>query len=459
MAKKISTVYTCTNCGYQTGKWMGKCPDCSEWNSFEEETFNSKAEMKAMNTVSMKEIAAPKKISEVETETYSRNRTGIGEFDRVLGGGLVPGSLILIGGEPGIGKSTLLTELLAKLSNINPKDGILYVSGEESVSQVADRSKRLGLAEANYYIYNETNWQRILHQIKKIKPTFMVIDSIQTTTSSEIQSAPGSVSQIREVTYELMNHVKANGITCFVVGHITKEGSIAGPKILEHMVDTVVYFEGDQFGHYRMLRAIKNRFGNTNEVGIFEMKENGLKEVLNPAQYFLDENLDKTSGRSLSCINEGSRPLFVEVQALVVENNFGNGRRTTQGVDNNRLSMLVAVIDKYMNLPMSANDIYVNVVGGMKLKTRDTDLSIIVSLLSSFKNASIDNQTIFLGEVGLTGEVRSVTHFEKRLKEMEQLNYKTLVTSDKLAREYKSKTKIKIKGIKKVTQLYDLFKD
>ncbi|OUR92922.1 DNA repair protein RadA [Halobacteriovorax marinus] len=457
MANKNSVTYTCQICGFQSPKWVGKCSDCQEWNSFEEQTFSSRAEMKAHKRDESREIEGPKRISEIDAETYTRCTSGIGEFDRVLGGGLVQGSLILIGGEPGIGKSTLLTELLSRLTILNPKNSILYVSGEESNSQVANRSKRLGLKDSNFYIYNETNWQRILKQIKKLKPKFMVLDSIQTTTSSEIQSAPGTVSQIREVTYELMNHVKSHGITCFVVGHITKEGSIAGPKILEHMVDTVIYFEGDQFGHYRMLRAIKNRFGNTNEVGIFEMKENGLKEVLNPSQYFLDENLRDVFGRSLSCINEGSRPLFVEIQALVIENKFGNGRRTTQGIESNRLSMLVAVIEKYLDLPLGYNDIFLNVVGGIKLVTRDTDLSIIASLISSFQGKYIDSQTIFLGEVGLTGEVRSVTHFEKRLAEMEQLNYKRLVTSYKLANEFKGKTKIQMRGIKTIKEIEKMF--
>jgi DNA repair protein RadA/Sms len=342
---------------------------------------------------------------------------------------------------------------MALLSQANATENVLYVSGEESVSQVADRAKRLEVNANSFYIYNETNWQKVLEQIHKLKPKFLVIDSIQTTTSSEIDSAPGTASQIREVTYELMNNVKSSGITCFVIGHITKEGSIAGPKILEHMVDTVIYFEGDQFGQYRILRAIKNRFGNTNEVGIFEMKENGLQEVKNPSQFFLDEELEGAFGRSLTCILEGSRSLFVEIQALVVENKFGNGRRTTQGVDNNRLAMMVAVIEKYFGIPLGFNDIYLNVVGGMKLSSRESDLSIIASLISSYRLKPIDPNTVFVGEVGLTGEVRSVPMMEARIKEMAQLNYKRVITSEKTSRELKGKFKIDLVGIRSAKEI------
>lgn len=451
MAKKKSTVFTCNNCGHQTAKWLGRCPDCGEWNSFEEELF-TKQTINITNSSVVGRSEPPKLISEVEKSVYERVKTGIGEFDRVVGGGIVKGSLLLIGGEPGIGKSTLLTELMAKLSDLK-SGNVLYVSGEESVNQIADRCKRIGVDESNFYIYNETSWQKIQEQIHKIKPRFMVLDSIQTTTSSEIQSAPGTVSQIREVTYELMNHVKSNGITCFVIGHITKDGAIAGPKILEHMVDTVIYFEGDQFGQYRMLRAIKNRFGNTNEVGIFEMGEGGLIEVKNPSQYFLDEHLEGSFGRSLSCVIEGSRTLFIEVQSLVVENKYGNGRRTTQGIDTNRLAMLVAVIEKYMGIPLGFNDIYLNVVGNMKLTTRESDLSVIASLLSSYRAKPVDGGTVFVGEVGLTGEVRSVPRMEMRLKELAQLNYKKVVTSAKVASEFKGKYSLDIIGIKRVQEL------
>jgi DNA repair protein RadA/Sms len=452
MAKKKST-YICQNCNYESPKWLGKCPDCNEWNTLEELNLTSTSAT-TKSYQGTKNLKSPKTIDEIAEQILERTKTGIHEFDRVVGGGLVPGSLSLIGGQPGIGKSTLLLDVMAKISQNSSQNKILYISGEESESQIASRAKRLGVNSTNLLILNETSWQNILSIINKEKPSFLVIDSIQTTVSHDIQSAPGTISQIREVTYELMNHVKSKGITCFIVGHITKEGNIAGPKILEHMVDTVIYFEGDQFGNYRILRAIKNRFGNTNEVGIFEMQEEGLKEVSNPGQYFLDNQLEDSFGRSLTCILEGTRPLFIEIQALVVENKFGNGRRITQGVDQNRLSMMVAIIEKYFEIPLSYNDIYLNVVGGFKLTTRESDLSIIASLVSSYKGKSIATDIVFLGEVGLTGEIRSVPMIEARLKEIQQLNYKMVYTSEKIATKYKQKfEKLKIIGLKRANEL------
>lgn len=367
-----------------------------------------------------------------------------------MGGGIVPSSLILIGGEPGIGKSTLLTMIMGKLSE---NESVLYISGEESSSQIASRMKRLKIANENLLILNETNWHLIKDQIKKIKPKFIVLDSIQTTISPEIQSPAGSVSQIKEVTYELMTHMKSQNITTFIVGHINKEGSIAGPKILEHMVDTVIYFEGDQYGQYRILRAIKNRFGNANEIGIFEMNESGLEEVENPSKYFIDDQQNEHHGRSLSCILEGSRTLFIEVQALVVENKFASGRRTTQGIDANRLAMLVAVIDKYLDIPISLNDIYLNIVGGVKINSRETDLAVIVSLISSYKSKPAPTDVIFMGEVGLTGEVRGPHMMESRLKEIVQLNYRKILTSKKIAEKYKDRYDVELIGIKDVKEL------
>ncbi len=451
---KIKTVFTCQECGYQSPKWLGKCPDCQQWNSFsEEETIKpSKAAPKSISGRESK----PKTINEVELETVHRFQTKIGEFDRVMGGGVTIGSLTLIGGEPGIGKSTLLMEVCGKLLNEYGKEKILYVSGEESESQVAQRSKRLGVNNDGFYIYNETSWQKIIEQVKDLKPKFLVLDSIQTTHSNQVESAAGTLSQIREVTYELMNYAKAYGLTCFIIGHVTKEGQIAGPKILEHMVDTVIYFEGDQLGQYRMLRVMKNRFGNTNEVGIFEMQEKGLVEIKNPSQYFLEQSLPGSYGRSLTCILEGSRSLFVEIQALVVENKFAVGRRTTQGLDSNRVALLVAVIDKYLGIPLSYNDIYVNVVGGMKLSTRENDLSVIASLLSSYYQTPVANDTLFLGEVGLTGEVRSVPMMEMRLKEIAQMNYKRVITSKRAADDLRGKYKLDLVGINKASELKDL---
>ncbi len=454
MAKKTQALFVCQSCSYQTTKWMGRCPECGEWNSFEETLDSGGGAIgKAAKTVNGKAVASsPQKIKDIGSLQLDRIVTGINEFDRVVGGGLTRGSLTLIGGEPGVGKSTLLTSVLGKISQL-VDNNILYVSGEESASQVADRAKRMGINQDNVYILHETLWQNILAHIKTVRPECVVIDSIQTTVSGDLQSPPGTVSQIREVTYELMNYVKANDITCFIIGHITKDGAIAGPKILEHMVDTVIYFEGDQFGHYRLLRSIKNRFGNTNEVGIFEMSDRGLLEVSNPSQYFLDDKLSGSFGRSLTCILEGSRCLFVEIQALVVENKFGNGRRTTQGIDHNRLSMLVAVIEKYFGIPLGLNDIYLNVVGGIRLDSRESDLSIIASLLSSFRGHAISDETVFIGEIGLTGEVRSVPRVEQRLKEIAQLNYKRIITSHKVAKQFENKFPIEIIGIKRASEI------
>lgn len=451
---KVKTVFTCQECGYQTPKWLGKCPECHQWNSFSEEE-SIKPSKAAPKSIAGRE-SKPKTINEIEHETYHRYETKLSEFDRVMGGGVTIGSLTLIGGEPGIGKSTLLMEVCGRLVDQYVGEKILYVSGEESESQVAQRSKRLGVNNSNFYIYNETCWQKVLEHIRDLRPKFLVLDSIQTTHSNQIDSAAGTLSQIREVTYELMNFAKANDLTCFIIGHVTKEGQIAGPKILEHMVDTVIYFEGDQLGQYRMLRVMKNRFGNTNEVGIFEMQEKGLIEIKNPSQYFLEQSLPGSFGRSLTCILEGSRSLFVEIQALVVENKFAVGRRTTQGLDSNRVALLVAVIDKYLGIPLSYNDIYVNVVGGIKLSTRENDLSVIASLLSSYYASPIEGDTIFLGEVGLTGEVRSVPMMEMRLKEIAQMNYKRVITSKRAAEDLKGKYKINLIGINKASELKEL---
>ena len=453
---KIKTVFTCQECGYQSAKWLGKCPDCNQWNSFsEEESIKPTTSKAAPKSIAGKE-SKPKTISQIEVEKVERYVTNIGEFDRVMGGGVTIGSLTLIGGEPGIGKSTILMEVCGKLLTNYKNERILYVSGEESESQVAQRSKRLGVNNENFYIYNETCWQNVIAQVKELKPKFLILDSIQTTYSNQIDSAAGTLTQIREVTYELMNYAKTYDLTCFIIGHVTKEGQIAGPKILEHMVDTVIYFEGDQLGQYRMLRVMKNRFGNTNEVGIFEMQEKGLVEIKNPSQYFLEQSLKGSFGRSLTCILEGTRSLFVEIQALVVENKFSQGRRTTQGLDSNRVALLVAVIDKYFGIPLSYNDIYVNVVGGIKITSREVDLSVIASLLSSYHNQPLDSDTIYLGEVGLTGEVRSVPMMEIRLKEIAQMNYKRVITSKRAAQDYKGKYKLELIGVEKADELKKL---
>lgn len=452
---KFRPRFVCQECGYETAKWLGKCPDCGSWNSFLEEAAAGRTASHGAGP-GTKEVLIPRKIDEIESESSKRFGTRISEFDRVLGGGVTRGSLTLLGGEPGIGKSTLLMEVAGRLSRNYQDKTMLYVSGEESASQVAARSRRLGINEENFYILNETSWQSILAAVKKFKPKFLVLDSIQTTVSSDVQSAAGSVSQVREVTYELMNYAKAHDLTCFIIGHVTKEGSIAGPKILEHMVDTVVYFEGDQFGQYRLLRVIKNRYGNTNEVGIFEMSESGLREVPNPSQYFLDSSLEDAYGRALTCVVEGSRPLFVEVQTLAVENKFGNGRRTTQGIDSNRLGLLVAVTEKYFEIPLSFNDIYINIVGGFKLNSRESDLAVLASLLSSYYGKALKESMVFIGEVGLTGEVRSVPLLETRLKEIDHLNYKLVVTSEKAARDFKGQFGFELVGVRNAVEIKNM---
>ena len=453
MAKQRK-VFSCIKCGYQSPQWLGNCPGCKEWNSFEEDIFIPENQRHPEK----KKADQSQKIGDTKEENYVRTTSGIHEFDRVLGGGLVEGSLVLIGGEPGIGKSTLLIDAVGKIAKNNPNDNVLYVSGEESTRQIATRAKRLGIDADNLYLYNETTWENILVEISKIKPKFLVIDSIQTTGSREVPSVPGTVSQIREVAHRLMNYGKTEGVACLIVGHITKDGNIAGPKILEHMVDTVIYFEGDRHSYYRLLRSMKNRFGNTNEVGIFEMEDGGLKEVPNPSQYFLEDNVTGSFGRSLSCIIEGTRVLFIELQSLVVENKFGGGKRVTQGFDKNRLELLVAVVEKYLQVPLNFQDIYFNVIGGIRLTSRETDLCVTASILSSYHGKSVGNDVIFLGEVGLTGEVRSTPRTEIRLKEMEHLGYKKLVTSKYIAKTYTKKFQnIDIIGVRSVAELNQFF--
>lgn len=446
MVKRHSSVYTCSNCEYQVRKWVGKCSECGEWNSFVIKEYNS------IND----DLILPKKINQINIENYQRYSTGLEEFDRVTGGGLISGSLTLIGGEPGIGKSTLLTKVLSNLSKTFIEENILYISGEESESQVAQRAKRLGVDKNSFYILNEVSFEKIKQHIKKLKPKFLVIDSIQTTITENSTSPAGSLSQVREVTHELMKFVKAEGITCFIIGHITKEGNIAGPKVLEHMVDTVIYFEGDQFGHYRVLRAIKNRFGCTNEIGLFEMRSDGLSEIRNPSQYFLDDVSEDSYGRAITLVKEGSRNLFLEVQSLVSENRMANGRRIAQGIDSGRISMLVAVIEKYLGIPIGQNDIYINLIGNMKVKDNEIDLAVIASLVSSYNRKFYGKGILFLGEVGLTGEVRGVTKIEEKLKEIKLMKYKKLVTTSKIAKKLKNELDIEIIGIKKVKDLLEL---
>ncbi|OFZ14203.1 MAG: DNA repair protein RadA [Bdellovibrionales bacterium GWA2_49_15] len=456
MSKK-NVNFVCTSCTYQTPKWMGRCPECGQWNSFSEETesFGKIAARKLKIEDFKSEVRELAGFSEEIGESL-KIKTGILEFDRVLGGGITKSSFVLIGGEPGIGKSTLLLMAAGKVASVSDEK-LLYVSGEESGHQVNQRAQRLKINAKNIHFLNDCSIEKIKTALVKLRPKFLIIDSIQTIYSEEIDSPPGTVTQIREVTYQLMTISKQNGITTFVVGHVTKEGNIAGPKMLEHMVDCVIYFEGDSLNNYRFLRCIKNRFGNTNEVGIFQMAEDGLEEVPNPSKIFLAESIEAGHGRSLTCLLEGTRPLVVETQALVVENKFGNGRRITQGLDLGRLNLLIAIIEKYFKMPVSYNDIYVNIVGGLKLSGRDSDLSIIASIVSSFLSKPIINRSVFLGEVGLTGEVRSVQFTELRVKEIALMNYKKLICSTQAAQKLKGHSELEIIGITNAVEIRDIF--
>jgi DNA repair protein RadA/Sms len=453
MGKK-KVIFSCSSCGHQSGQWLGKCPGCQAWNSFEEDIERYSSQKK----ISVSSIK-PTALKNVSEEKSIRIKSGIKELDRVLGGGIYPSSLILVGGEPGIGKSTLLLSLCGSLLKDNSNQKILYVSGEESVEQIAGRARRMKMDLDNLFLINYNVWEDVKNHLDSENYQYLIIDSIQTLVSENIPSTPGTVSQIRGITFELMEYSKKNNLTTFIVGHVTKEGNIAGPKILEHMVDTVVYFEGDRSGQYRLLRAIKNRYGNTNEVGIFEMAEEGLREVNNPSQYFVENPIEDALGRSLGMIIEGSRPLVVEVQALVTNNNHGNGRRNAQGIDNNRLSMIIAVLEKYLDINLNFQDIYVNVIGGLKVKTGELDLPIAVSILSSYLKKVILPDHVFLGELGLTGEIRTLFGMEQRLNELSSLRYpKAYVSSHAINKKIKN-LKIQLVPLKKVADLSGVFGD
>lgn len=444
--KKSKTNFICAECAFESPKWLGKCPRCDSWNSLQEELKAPKAQK------SLKEEKAMRP-TEIELIEFEKSPTGSSEFDRVLSGGITSGSLTLIGGEPGIGKSTLLMEVCKGLTSQYDDEKVLYVSGEESMAQVAGRAKRLGIDSQNFYILNSSSWQSIEACSKKTRPKLLIIDSIQTTQSDELQAAPGSVSQVREVTYEAMNYAKSSGVSVIIVGHVTKDGAVAGPKLLEHMVDTTLYFEGDGQGPHRALRCLKNRFGTTGEVGIFEMKEEGLKSVENPSNYFMQIGEEESFGRALTCVLEGNRPIFLEAQALVVENKYGNGRRTTQGFDGNRLALLTAVCEKYFNIPLSSHDLYLNIAGGFHLKGREGDLAVLAGLLSSYYSKALPNKTLFLGEVGLTGSVRPAGLSEKRIKEAKLLGFKRVYVSKQTRDELGPSTDIEIIGLSSARDL------
>ncbi len=417
MAGKTKTIYICNECGYESAKWYGCCPGCGEWNCMEED-IRTPAQQKASSRP-VKSIFA-QTVNEIDAEDEIRFKTGMQELDRVLGGGIVKGSLILLSGDPGIGKSTILLQICEYLGkNLR----VLYVSGEESARQIKLRAKRLGVSTDNLFIMCQTDVQSIVEFIKTDKPDLVIVDSIQTMSVSEISSSPGSVTQVRESTNMYMHCAKDLGIPTIIVGHVNKDGNIAGPKVLEHVVDCVLYFEGERHLSYRILRAVKNRYGPTNEIGVFEMMDKGLVEVPNPSLMLISGKPKNTAGTCIACVMEGSRPILAEVQALVVATNYGNARRMATGFDYNRMSMLLAVLEKRAGFFMNSCDAYVNVVGGLRLDEPATDLSVALAMISSFKDIPIRDDTLVIGEIGLGGELRSVSNCEQRIREAERLGF------------------------------------
>ena len=454
---KVKTRYKCRNCGYISASYLGRCPNCGAWNQFEEETQEIKkvsAKATASRLITKIGNNDPVKLTEVKAEKEKRIVTPFEELNRVLGGGIVTGSLVLIGGDPGIGKSTLMLQITGALAK---EHSVLYVSGEESASQIKMRADRLGVSNSGILLYPETNMQNIRDQIDEIKPDFLVIDSIQTMNEPSLDSMVGSASQVREVTSELMKIAKNEQITTFVIGHVTKEGAIAGPKIMEHMVDTVLYFEGDGHHSYRILRSVKNRFGAANEIGMFEMKNEGLAEVSNPSAIFLDERLPNSTGSSVVVSLEGTRPLLADIQALVTPTAFGYAKRTTSGLDFNRVALLLAVLEKRGNLMLQNQDAFLTATGGIKLNEPAIDLAICMAVASSYKNKEISSTDCFVGEVGLTGEIRRVNQIEARVKEAAKVGFKRIfIPKNNLNQELKNNSEIEVIGVASLPQALKL---
>ena len=450
MAKAKKSVFFCQNCGHEESKWLGQCPACREWNTFVEEKVTS---VKA-GTVRDKKEAQIVALSSVETDEDERMMTEMAELDRVLGGGIVPGSLVLVGGDPGIGKSTLLLQVCQRLAAMNKK--ILYISGEESLKQIKLRANRMGDFSHTLFLLCETNLDMIRGVIEQQTPDMVVIDSIQTMYNEEVGSAPGSVSQVRESTNILMQLAKGLGISIFIVGHVTKEGTVAGPRVLEHMVDTVLYFEGDRHASYRILRAVKNRFGSTNEIGVFEMQKSGLVEVENPSEFMLSGRPEHASGSVVACAMEGTRPMLMEIQALVCKSSFGMPRRTAAGLDCNRVNLLMAVLEKRAGLPLSSYDAYVNIAGGIRMNEPAADLGIVMAIASSYKNKPVSEDAIVFGEVGLSGEVRAVTMPEQRVAEAKKLGFKTCILPEVSVKGLGQVEGIEVIGVRSVNQAMNL---
>ena len=420
---KSKTQFVCQVCGHTSFKWLGKCPSCDAWNSFVEELQPTKVKAKVAPKARNSRVSRPLPLKEITLASESRIVTGVSEFDRVMGGGIMSGSFVLIAGDPGIGKSTLMTEMAKYL----PKSKVLYVTGEESPRQVKIRSERLGVNSENMYLFSETNVERIIDAAQEIEPDILIVDSIQTTFRPDIQSAPGSVSQVRESAAALLQFSKSFETPTFLVGHVTKEGAIAGPRILEHMVDTVLYFEGDRHHAFRILRAVKNRFGSTNEIGVFEMRANGLLEVTNPSEIFLSERSYGASGSTVVCSLEGTRPILVEIQALVTSTSYSTPQRNATGLDSRRIQMLLAVLEKREGLRLSGQDVFVNVAGGVRLDEPAVDLGVIMAIASSFRDIPTDTGTVLIGEVGLGGEIRTVSQIEPRLNEAAKLGFERAI--------------------------------
>lgn len=475
---KAKSVFVCSECGYEAPKWMGKCPSCGSWNTFYEEKLE--ATSSSGNVVKLRKSEKPRKLNSVEGRDEIRTKTGYEEVDRVLGGGLVKGSLVLLGGEPGIGKSTLILQLCNKLAgSYNKSDSngnrivksdnklasegdktagdenrgiVLYVSGEESAEQVKLRADRLNINNDNIMFLGETDIDAIETQILDIKPKLVIIDSIQTMFSNEITSAPGTVSQVREITARIMKCCKQNQITTIIIGHVTKDGNIAGPRILEHMVDTVLYLEGERYFSYRILRSVKNRFGSTNEIGMFEMKNEGMCEVTNPSSVLISEDSEEVPGACIVCSLEGTRPLLVELQALTTTSIYGIPKRTGNGIDFNKIALLIAVLEKRARMNLGNQDVYLNVVSGMKINEPAIDLGIAAVIASSFKSVYIPKNTAIIGEVGLTGEIRAVNMIDKRLKEAQRLGIKRIIIPQNNAKLLKESYKLDIIGVKNINE-------
>ncbi|UOQ44645.1 DNA repair protein RadA [Halobacillus salinarum] len=452
MAKR-KTKFVCQECGYETPKWMGKCPGCHQWNTLVEEMSAPAVSRHVFQTNSSTQ-AKPEKINSIQSQKEPRLPTDMPELNRVLGGGIVAGSLVLIGGDPGIGKSTLLLQVSAQIAN--KQLPVLYISGEESSRQTKLRAERLNITSEELYVLSETNLQDVITQIDSINPSFVVIDSIQTIFKEDVTSAPGSVSQVRECTSQLMRIAKSKGIPIFIVGHVTKEGSIAGPRLLEHMVDAVLYFEGERHHTFRILRSVKNRFGSTHEMGIFEMKEKGLEEVLNPSEIFLEERSQGAAGSIVVASMEGTRPVLVEIQALISPTAFGNPRRMATGLDHNRVPLLMAVLEKRAGLLLQNQDAYVKVAGGVKLDEPAVDLAVAISIASSFRDQASNPHDVVVGEVGLTGEVRRVARIEQRVQEAAKLGFKRVIIPNKNLDGWTPPSSIEVIGVNTVQEAMNL---